>query len=111
MIFDSYMPALPRFSLSAIADLLSQYIIGLSFLACFRSSNTYVIHKAWQLASDKQIYSASAVERGTTCCFFDIHVIALEPMKKTLSEVLLLSSTLSAQSLSQYPITLESFFF
>uniref|UniRef100_A0A7C8Z9U4 Uncharacterized protein n=1 Tax=Opuntia streptacantha TaxID=393608 RepID=A0A7C8Z9U4_OPUST len=54
------------------------------------------------------MYSASDDERATTSCFFELQEIAPEPMQKTCPEVLFLSSTQPAQSLSQYPNNLKS---
>ena len=55
-----------------------------------------------------KIYSASAVERAVISCFLELQVIAVDPKVNMFLEVLFLSSTDPAQSLSVKPLSLKS---
>ncbi|BBN69090.1 Reticulan like protein B13 [Prunus dulcis] len=54
-------------------------------------------------------YSASAVDRATVFCLMEAQENMPEPSVKAYPEVLLISSSLPAQSLSQYPIRVAVF--
>ncbi|BBG99203.1 multidrug resistance-associated protein 11 [Prunus dulcis] len=73
------------------------------------SSSTNLSHFAWEVASTALTYSASAVDSATVFCLIDAHENIPDPSVNAYPEVRLLSSSLPAQSLSQYPIkTLDS---
>jgi hypothetical protein len=69
-----------------------------------KSPRTNLNQIACVVASDSETYSASAVDSATVFCFTKAQENAPLPKLNAYSEVLLLSSSLPAQSASQNPI-------
>jgi len=95
----------------AIVAWLSTKIYVLSFCWISKSHKTIFNHKTWFAAAVAAMNSASAVDYATISCFFVHHENILEPMLKQYLEVLFMSSTDPAQSLSENPYNLNSWHF
>lgn len=92
------------FFAKAKADLLST----LSSTACAslprRSPSSWASHKACVEEVVAAMYSASQLDRATTCCLIDCQLTRHLPKKKSVPVVLLLLSMSPARSLSLYPM-------
>ena len=85
---------------NAIAEVLSQKIIVAPSWSWQRSLNILLIQTTWHVVVVAATYSTFTVDNDIVGCFLEAHEISLEPKWKTYPNVLFLSSTLPAQSLS-----------
>jgi len=65
----------------------------------FKSVDNHIVSEA---AIARALYSASVVDRATALCFLELQEMGLEPIKLIYAEVDVRSSTLPAQSASEY---------
>ncbi|CAI0425245.1 unnamed protein product, partial [Linum tenue] len=78
------------------------------FSLCCKSEINLFSHTASHAASVAAIYSASAEDRATVFCFFELHEMGFEPRQNMYPDVLFRSSSDPAQSLSVYSVSLLS---
>ncbi|BBN67625.1 folate transporter 1, partial [Prunus dulcis] len=87
-----------------MAEVLSHRIGVPSTCSSPKSSSMNLSHLACDVALAALTYSASAVDKATVFCLINAHENIPYPSVNAYPEVLLLSSSLPTQSLSQYPI-------